>query len=231
MPRRSRIVIPGAPHHVTQRGNRRERVFHSPGDTAAYLDLLHKYSVDFGIEIVAYCLMPNHVHIVLVPKTAEALHRALKAVHGRYAQRVNRLFGRRGHVWQDRYFSSPLDAGYFANAVRYVELNPVRAGMVAKAEDFRWSSAQAHCRVATDRVIGHTTLSAVLGGISNWSAWLAEGVSDETLTTLRQNAGQNLPCGSEEFITSLESVCGRTLRFRPRGGQPRNTKGTLTFQR
>jgi putative transposase len=231
MPRRARIVIPGAPHHVTQRGNRRERVFHTPADAGAYLDLLHKYAVEFSIEIVAYCLMPNHVHIVLVPRSADALHRALKALHGRYAQRVNRLLGHRGHVWQDRYFSSPLDAGYFANAVRYVELNPVRAGMVARAEDFRWSSAQVHCGLVTDRVIGYRTLSAVLGEISNWSGWLAEGVPNEALVMLRRNAGQNLPCGSEEFIASLETACGCALRYRPRGGQSKETKGTLTFRR
>jgi putative transposase len=231
MPRRARIVIPGAPHHVTQRGNRRERVFHTRGDAAAYLDLLHKYAMDLTVEIVAYCLMPNHVHLILVPKNGDALHRLLKPVHGRYAQRINRLLGHRGHVWQDRYFSSPLDAGYFVNAVRYVELNPVRAGMVARAEDFRWSSAQAHCGLVPDRVIGYTTLSAVLGGISNWSGWLAEGVPEVVLTTLRRNAGQNLPCGSEEFIESLESAYGRSLRYRPCGGQSKETKGTLTFRR
>lgn len=194
----------------------------------AYLDLLHKYSNEFGIEIVAYCLMPNHVHIVLVPARADGMHRALKAVHGRYAQRVNGLRKQRGHVWQDRYFSSPLDAGYFANAVRYVELNPVRAGMVAKAEDFRWSSARAHCGLATDRVIGYATLSATLGGIADWAAWLSEGVSDEALTTLRRHNARNLPCGSEDFVASLEATCGRALRYRPHGGQ---TKGTLTSRR
>jgi putative transposase len=194
----------------------------------AYLDLLHKYSCEFGVEIVAYCLMPNHVHIVLVPEHADGMHRALKSVHGRYAQRINRLREQRGHVWQDRYFSSPLDAGYFANAVRYVELNPVRAGMVAKAEDFRWSSAQAHCGLVCDRVLGYATLSATLGRITCWGRWLSEGVSDEVLDTLRRHSGQNLPCGSEDFVASLEATCGRALRYRPRGGQ---TKGTLTSRR
>lgn len=213
---------------MTQRGNRRERVFHSPGDLAAYLDLLHKYSSEFGIEIVAYCLMPNHVHIVLVPAHRDGMHRALKAVHGRYAQRVNCLRKQRGHVWQDRFFSSPLDAAYFANAVRYVELNPVRAGMVARAEGFRWSSAQAHCGLVSDRVIGYATLSATLGGIGNWANWLSEGISDEALNTLRRHNGRNLPCGSEDFVASLEATCGRALRYRPHGGQ---TKGTLTSRR
>ena len=100
--------------------------------------------------------------------------------------------------------------------------------MVAKAEEFRWSSAQAHCGLATDRVIGYSTLSAALGGIANWCRWLSEGVTDEVLDTLRRHNSQNLPCGSEDFVASLEATCGRALRFRPQGGQ---TKGTLTSRR
>jgi putative transposase len=168
------------------------------------------------------------VHLVLVPDSADGMHRALKPLHGRYAQRVNRLREQRGHLWQDRFFSAPLDAQYFANAIRYVELNPVRAGMVERAEDYRWSSARAHCGLVVDRVVGHATLSALLGGVSCWSRWLSMGVPDDVLDTLRQNSAQNLPCGSEEFISGLEVACGRMLRIRLHGGQ---TKGTLTLRR
>jgi putative transposase len=210
---------------VTQRGNRRERVFHTAGDLAAYLDLLHKFSKENDVEVVAYCLMPNHVHLILVPKAADGLHVALKAVHGLYAKRINRLRKQRGHVWQDRFFSSPLDGAYFANAVRYVELNPVRAGLVKKPEDYAWSSAAAHCGLVTNRVVSVVTRSALLGDIANWSRWLSEGAGDEAIQTLRRHNEQNLPCGSDEFVSHLEAECGRPLRYRPRGGQSKVRRG------
>jgi putative transposase len=231
MPRQARIVFPGIPHHVTQRGNRRERVFHTPGDRIAYLDLLGQCSGECGVEVVAYCLMPNHVHLVLVPNTQTGLHLSLKSLHGKYAQRVNRMRKQRGHVWQDRFFSSPLDGAYFANAVRYVELNPVRAGMVGKAEDYEWSSAAGHCGLVEDRVVKRGMRPALLSGIANWSRWLSQGLPEESLQTLRRHLGQNLPCGTDDFVTGLETVCGRSLRFRPRGGQCKETEGTRTMRR
>jgi putative transposase len=205
------------PHHVTQRGNHRERVFFSPGDEETYLLLLRAHSVKQGIEVVAYCLMPNHVHLVVVPSNANGLHVALRAVHCQYAQRVNRMRDQKGHLWQGRYFSSPLDTTYFLNAVRYVELNPVRAQMVVKAEDYAWSSAAARCGQRNDHVIQPEVRPTALAGIANWSRWLAEGITDESLGVLRRYASQNLPCGSTEFVASLEQIVGRQLRCRPQG--------------
>jgi len=220
VPRHARIVFPGVPHHVTQRGNHRERVFFGRGDYAAYLELLGAHAGRFVIDIAAYCLMPNHVHLVVIPSKPEGIHCTLKAVHGQYAQRVNRMRDQKGHLWQGRYFSSPLDADYFLNAVRYVELNPVRARMVAKAEDYTWSSAAAHCGLRKDPLVDPEPRSRLLAGITNWSQWLAEEVAEDALATLRHHGGQNLPCGSSEFVAQLERSAGRQLRFRPRGGQP-----------
>lgn len=226
MPRHARVVFPDVPHHVTQRGNRRERVFFGRGDYAAYLELLSTHAERFAIGIVAYCLMPNHVHLVVIPSKPEGIHLTLKAVHGQYAQRVNRMRDQKGHLWQGRYFSSPLDADYFLNAVRYVELNPVRARIVAKAEDYAWSSAAAHCGQRKDPLVDLKPRSRLLAGIVNWSKWLAEDIAVDAFTTLRHHGGQNLPCGSSEFVAELERSAGRQLRFRPRGGQPNSKLAT-----
>jgi REP-associated tyrosine transposase len=218
MARHARVLIAGVPHHVTQRGNRRERVFFDPGDPAAYLSLLGDYSRRHRVEVIAYCLMPNHVHHVVVPATSDGLHRLFKSVHGQYAQRVNRMKQQKGHLWQGRYFSSPLDPTYFLNAIRYVELNPVRARIVERAEDYDWSSAAAHCGNRRDVVVNPIPKSSLLSGISNWSRWLAEGVADEAVATIRRHGCQNLPCGNTDFLAQLEEATGRRLAFCTHGG-------------
>jgi putative transposase len=157
--------------------------------------------------------MPNHVHLVLVPASEESLPRSLRHVHVRYAQRLNRQRDWKGHLWQGRYFASVLDERHCWAAIRYVERNPVNAGMVPTAEDYPWSSAGAHCGLRKDDLL--TTephWQRQFEGIGNWSAWLAAGDDARDLDTLRKNATKGLPCGSEEFITKLESASGRRLR-------------------
>jgi putative transposase len=209
------------PHHVTQRGNHRENVFHAAGDPEAYLDLLHAYGRREGLRVFAYCLMPNHVHLVVVPSSSDGMCRGLQAVHGQYAQRVNRMRKSVGHLWQGRYWSSALDSDHFLNAVRYVERNPVAAGLVARAEQYRWSSAAAHCGMREDRLLEPVDHSTALSGISDWPRWLAGEVPEECRKLLRRNARLGLPCGSSEFIDRLGEIAGRDLHYRPRGGQRR----------
>jgi putative transposase len=141
------------PHHVTQRGNRRERVFFTEGDRNVYLEWLREYATRNGVGVLAYCLMTNHVHLVVVPATKDGLHRTLRPLHTRYAQRINRSRNWKGHIWQGRYFSSALDAPFLLAAIRYVERNPVRARMIDWAEEYPWSSAAAHCGLKTDPVL------------------------------------------------------------------------------
>jgi putative transposase len=124
-----------------------------------------------------------------------------------------------GHLWQGRYNSSPLDATHFLNAIRYVELNPVAGGLVERAEDYRWSSAAAHCELRHDPLLESRHESILLAGIANWSSWLALGVPDDCRDTLQRNETRNLPCGHLDFVAELEEASGRTLRFRTRGGQ------------
>lgn len=223
----ARVVFPGIPHHVTQRGNHRREVFFERSDALAYLRLLRERTERHAIEVVAYCLMPNHVHLVLVPASTDALHRALKAVHGRFAQRVNRMRNRTGHLWQNRYYSAPLDPPHYLNAIRYVELNPVRAGMVARAPSYEWSSAAAHCELRHDPLVKRRPCSALIGDVVDWEAWLSAGLDAVTLDALRRHTRQNLPCGAPEFLDRLESIAGRSLRYRPRGRptRPKDEEG------
>ena len=188
MPRLPRTVIAAVPHHITQRGNRRENVFFADEDYQTYLDWLKFYSQKHHLEILAYCLMTNHIHLVAVPQTEESLQEALKPLHMRYAQRINRQKKWQGHFWQGRYFSSPMDENYMWAAIRYVERNPVRAGMVKKAEYYSWSSAAGHCQMKEDIVLSNKTKSKKLTDqVDDWSAWLAEGDDPNELAVLRRN--------------------------------------------
>jgi putative transposase len=227
MPRLARTVIARVPHHVTQRGNRREQVFFTDDDRRAYLGWLEEYAGKHGVDLLAYCLMTNHVHLVAVPAAEDSLHKALKPLHMRYAQRINRARGWSGHLWQGRFFSSALDDDYFWAAIRYVERNPVRAAMVERAESYRWSSAAAHCGVRADPVLTlESPWTKSLEGIGNWSAWLADDDDQLRIDLLRRNVNKGLPCGSDDFVRRLESVTGRELHYRPQG---RVMKGTLPF--
>jgi putative transposase len=220
MPRVARLVVPDIPHHVTQRGNRRGTVFFSDPDRHAYLSLLRAYATRQSVEILAYCLMTNHIHLVVVPRTSDGLHRTLKPLHMQYAQRINRMHDWKGHLWQGRYFSSPLSDRYLWAAIRYVERNPVRAGLIDRAEDYPWSSAAAHCRGTPDPVLTACPIwTEQLSTIRNWPAWLAAHDEPECLDLLRRRVDKGLPCGSPEFIAVLERTTGRDLQERPRGGR------------
>jgi putative transposase len=218
MPRSARTVFAHLPHHVTQRGNRRENVFFDDEDRQAYLDWLGEYAARFDVEVAGYCLMRNHIHLILIPSTEEGLQQVLKPLHMRYAQRLNRARQQQGHVWQGRYFSSVLDGDYFRAAMRYVERNPVRAKIVRKAENYEWSSARGHCGVAKDKLLKPKPgWRKDMDDISNWSGWLAEPDTDAELLILRRNVMMGLPCGSEKFIRKMEKQADRNLHFKPQG--------------
>ena len=218
MPRLARTVCAQVPHHITQRGNRREDVFFTDEDRQAYLDWLKEYAEKYKVEILAYCLMTNHLHLIVVPAAEQGLQQVLKPLHMRYAQRFNRTQGWKGHVWQGRYFSSALDDDYLWAAIRYVERNPVRAKMVRKAENYRWSSAGGHCGLRQDALLTKKPYwCGQFDGIGDWSAWLTEGDEVEKLGVLRRNIEKGLPCGSDKFIHKLEKMTGKALQYRPRG--------------
>ena len=147
-------MIPGLPHHITQRGNRRQQTFFNQEDYAAYLELMSEWCRDQGVEIWSYCLMPNHAHLIAVPSTEDGLRWAVGEAHRRYTRRINFREKWRGYLWQARFASFVMDEPYLLAAARYIELNPVRAGLVAKAEDCSWSGARAHLAGRDDQ-FGH----------------------------------------------------------------------------
>ena len=225
MPRLPRAVFAGFPHHITQRGNRREPVFFSDEDRQVYLSWLKEYADKHQVEVLAYCLMTNHVHLIAVPATDDGLQQMLKPLHMRYAQRFNRQRDWKGHVWQGRFFSSPLDDAYLWAAMRYVECNPVRAGMAERAEDYRWSSAASHCGLGPDALLKPgSTWHQQFSAIGDWSAWLAQTDDARKLKTLRLHADKGLPCGDDGFIAKLGGMVGRSLAPKPRG-RPKQDKG------
>ena len=145
MARLPRVIAVDGPHHVTQRGNARRFILDSDTDRNIYLDLLTQSLALHDVTVMGYCLMSNHVHLVLVPRRAESLGLALKHAHGRWASYWNAVHHSGGHVWQGRYYSCPLDEPHLWEALRYTELNPVRAGLVAESKSWMWSSTAAHC--------------------------------------------------------------------------------------
>lgn len=187
-------------------------MFFTDSDRIKYLNLLGEYCKKHDVDVLAYCLMSNHIHFVAVPNSDDALHRVLKPLHMRYAQHVNRKQGWKGHVWKGRFFSSPLDEEYLWAAIRYVERNPVRAKMVSRAEDYQWSSAMAHCGTGIDSVLSKKgEWVERIDAIPNWSSWLGAEDDDQKVEVLRMNSEKGLPCGSDEFVGRLGKMIGRVL--------------------
>lgn len=218
MPRQARVVFPNIPHHIIQRGNRREDVFFSDNDRKQYLEWLKEYCKEQKVEILAYCLMTNHIHLIAVPTTQDGLQKVLKPLHMRYAQKINRERGWKGHFWQGRYFSSPLDGEYLLFTTRYIERNPIRVKKVRKAENYKWSSAKGHCGTAQDDIL--TTKMKWLNkyeGIDNWRQWLSIKEEKEKIDLIRRNTEKGIPTGSGRFIRRLEKLAGRVLDYRPIG--------------
>ena len=213
MARIARVVVSGVPHHVIQRGNRRLPVFFRDTDRQAYLSYLKESSEEFGIDYWAYCLMDNYVHLIAVPKREDSLSKGVGEAHKSYTRLVNFREGWRGHLWQGRFSSYPLDEPYLYAAIRYVERNPVRARLVKKAEDYPWSSAKAHVFGIKDPFLSEHFLKAE---IRDWSTFLSEGDGeDQNRFELHSRTGR--PCGDKGFFDRLEKTTGRILRKRKPG--------------
>lgn len=216
MARIARVVLPGIPHHVTQRGNRRQRTFFSEADYETYRRLLAWACSEKGTEVWAWCLMPNHVHLILVPRTEDGLRASLAEAHRRYTSRVNAREGWRGHLWQERFHSVPLDEPYLLVAARYVERNPVKAGLARYPQDWPWSSARAHLHGVPD---GLTRLQPLRSMVVDWPAFWADDKAHDD-EALRRHTRTGRPLGSTGFVERAEQVLGRTLRPRQPGPRP-----------
>jgi len=210
MARLARVVVPGFPHHVTQRGNRRQPTFFCDGDYEIYLDLMAQWCGAWGVEVWAYCLMPNHVHMIVVPESEEALCRAIGEAHRRYTRHVNFREGWRGHLWQGRFSSFVMEEAYLRSAVRYVEMNPARARLVREPGRYRWSSAKAHLTGQDD---GLVKVKPLLQRYGDWRKVLGKEVgTDETSMVLRSHERTGRVLGAEGFVAKVARLVGREVR-------------------
>jgi len=217
MTRLARLVIPGLPHHVTQRGNGRAQTFFGDADYALYRDLLADSCRASEVEVWSWVLMPNHVHLILTPRDEDGIRRALAPVHRRYAGEVHARLRRTGHFWQGRFGAVAMDEEHLAAAVRYVVLNPVRARLVERAVDWRWSSAHAHLSGQED---GVTTLSPVRDRFPDFAAFIADEAAPDATERLRRAESIGRPLGSDDFMRALEAQTGRPLKPSKRGPKP-----------
>ena len=200
MARLPRVVVAEIPHHVTQRGNARRFILDCDADRNVYLELLREDIQRCNVALLGYCLMSNHVHLVLVPLKADGLAKALKHTHGRYASYWNAAHRSSGHLWQGRFYSCPLDQAHLWQTLRYTELNPVRAGLVKDAASWPWSSAAVH--------LGQTAACESLDlepwqdhwSASSWRAYLAAGETQSELAAIRHCTYTGRLLGTEEFV-------------------------------
>lgn len=217
MPRVSRAVAIGHPHHITQRGNYRQTVFAEKGDYVRYLELLADFCPKYDLDIWAYCLMPNHIHMVAVPGRQESLARLFNTVHMLYAQYFNRKRDATGHLWQGRFFSCVLDERHLYAAVRYVEMNPVRGGIVPVPQDYPWSSAKAHVTGVHDPVMSaRCFLTETIG---DWARYLGTDSDQEAMESVIKATKIGRPCGGDDFVKQMEQCLNRPLTAR-RPGRP-----------
>ena len=214
----ARVVIPGIAHHVTQRGNGRARTFFSDDDYALYRDLLAEHCRAADVGVWAWCLMPNHVHLILVPRDADGLRRALAPVHRRYAGIIHARRKRTGHFWQGRFGAVVMDEEHLAAALAYVSLNPVRARLVERAQDWRWSSTRAHLRGKDD---GLTALAPIKDRFPRFADLLASEPDAEALARLRAAESVGRPLGGGGFVTRIERATKRLLKPCKRGPKPK----------
>lgn len=218
MSRLARLIIPGLPHHVTQRGNGRAQVFFDDDDYGLYRTLLAQSCQAADVEVWAWVLMPNHVHLVLAPSDADGLRRALAPVHRRYAGHIHARLKRTGHFWQGRFGAVVMDEAHLEAAIRYVTLNPVRAGLTARPQDWPWSSVHAHLSGRDD---GITTTGPIRSRLHDFAAFIETPIDPAALHRLRQAESIGRPLGGDAFISELEAQSQRTLRPAKPGPKPR----------
>jgi putative transposase len=215
MPREPRVVAVGAPHHITQRGNARQDIFMTDSIRRAYLQLLEIHAAANRLRILAYCLMTNHVHIVAIPDTDASMANTLRHAHGRFSQYWNTERNRIGHLWQNRYYSCPVEERVVGRVIAYVENNPVRAGLVERPEDFEWSSARAHTAGADFGEMLDAEWWQLQWSAAEWRAILTDRAeAAEELRAIREATYSGRPYGSKLFVAGLEERLGRKLELR-----------------
>ena len=214
----ARIVIPGCPHHIIKRGNRRQIVFFSDNDKKTYYDLLKRETAKAGIAVWTYCLMDNHVHLIAVPEKENSLAKGIGRVSRNYSLLINIRNDWEGHLWQHRFDSYPLGETHVYSAVRYIERNPVRAGIVDRAEDYYWSSARSHVLREKDELLSDFYL---MSEIPDWAFYLKEETDESDRKLFKSHARTGKPLGNDKFIDRLEKMTGRSIKKKKPGPKRR----------
>lgn len=224
MPRTGRIVLPGYPHHVVQRGHNRQVVFAVPDDFRHYVDSLRELKDQFEVRVYAYCLMTNHVHLLLAPgDQASGLGRLMKALAARTTRYRNRLERRSGTLWEGRYKSSLVETDrYLLACCRYIELNPVRAGIVRRSRDYPWSSFPQRMGDSDEDWIDRDPCYLALGSSEKdrrrrYRRFLDEAIPAGEWDFMRKNVQRGQLTGSGRFVDDVEAITGRRLEHRGRG--------------
>lgn len=221
MSRIARVVAPGYPHHITQRGNRRQKTFFNDGDFNLYLKLMKEWCEKCGVKIWSYCLMQNHSHLIAVPQDETGLGRAIGMAHWHYTRLINTREGWKGCLWQGRFASYIMDEAYLCAAVRYIEYNPVRAGLVAHPCDYPWSSVHSRLSGQIDLLTHPQRLKEILASrepIANCD------LKNEEIHMIKKHSSTGRPLGGKEFIAALEVNLGRKLTKQRPGPKPRKTE-------
>ena len=221
MARLARVVVPDVPHHVTQRGNRRQPTFFNDADYRLYRALIAQSCSAAGVEVWAYCLMPNHVHLILRPSDGDGLRAALGDAHRRYSRHINLREGWRGYLWQGRFASVAMDERHLMACARYVEMNPVRAKLTTVARDWPWSSARAHLTGRSDALVD---VRPLLNRAPDWQGLLDSALPQADWEAIRRGERTGRPLGAAQFVARIEAQLGRTLAPQKPGRKPKPEK-------
>lgn len=217
MPRTARIVVPNLPYHITQRGNYRQNIFQDNEDRLCYLSWINDYSRKYKLSVFAYCLMDNHVHFIAVPRKEDSLAKVFSISHMRYSQYFNKKKKALGHLWQGRFYSCVLDEPYLMAALRYVEKNPVRAGIVKKAWRWKWSSAGVHVGQRNGIIYLEDITNLIDTSVEEWKQYIGSDENEEVIENIRKHTLLGRPLGTATFIAKLGKRVGRVLIALPRG--------------
>ena len=215
MSRIARVVVPGCPHHITQRGNYKQKTFSGKADYTRYLQRLSEYCKKYKLSVLAFCLMPNHVHFIAIPQEPDSLAKTFNACHMRYSQYYNKKNENRGHLWQGRFYSCALGEIHLYEAIRYVENNPVRAKIVERAEEWKWSSAKVHLN-KEKTVLALEDIGNYID-IPNWEQYLIEKEDENVINKVKANTLTGRPSGKDSFVLKIEKLFGKRLRPLPEG--------------
>lgn len=202
MSRIARVVNPGYPHHITQRGNNKQSIFRDSREKKFYLYLLKKYSYQCSCKVHAYCLMPNHIHLLLVPKESDSLAKTMQKINLVYTQYINKKYNRTGRLWECRFFSALIDQeSYLWSVCRYIEQNPLRAGITTEATKYKWSSARINADLVKSDFVEPIWKEYL--NKNEYQRLLTEAIKETEIKKIRKYTSKGIPLGSRKFLDRM----------------------------